>query len=138
MTSFEDIERDAGKVGAMIRNMSGDIGEEFRTVLKTLYSGADGKISEVGESCCFWHWIVVKYAVNPYMMRKYVAIIQTSYDHKISLNENEEWKKLLRVVLPEEILMKMNEFTTQVPKMAIMLDQKKEEKKERYAEGVSW
>ncbi len=114
------LERDGGKVGAMIRHMSGDVGQAFQKTLLELYKDSEGNISEIGQICCDWHWTIVKYAINPYMMRKYISIIQSAYEHNVNLNKNDAWKRLLRIILPEEFLMKMNDFTTQVPKIAIM------------------
>jgi len=125
----------------MIRHMSGDVGLSFQKTLKELYKEEDGSITKVGESCCKWHWIVVKYAVNPYMMRGYVSLIQTAFENGVDLDRLKSWKRLMRVILPEEFLMKMNDFTTQVPKIAIMDDQHgelKEKKRVRDASEVSW
>jgi len=125
----------------MIRHMAGDVGLSFQKTLKELYAEPDGTLSEVGECCCKWHWIVIKYAVNPYMMRGYVSLIQTAFEKEIILDKKKSWKRLMRVVLPEEFLMKMNDFTTQVPKMAIMDDthaEQKEKRKVRGADEVTW
>lgn len=125
----------------MIRHMSGDVGLSFQKTLRELYQDEKGELSDIGEICCKWHWIVVKYAVNPYMMRGYVALIQTAFDNGINLDKLKSWKRMMRVVLPEEFLMKMNDFTTQVPKIAIMDEthaEQKEKKKERHSSEVMW
>lgn len=125
----------------MIRTMSGAVGLAFQKTLKELYSEPDGNLSEIGDVCCKWHWIVVKYAVNPYMMRGYVSLIQTAFENGVNLDKLKSWRRLMRVILPEEFLMKMNEFTTQVPKIAVMdeeYEQMKEKKKARSASEVNW
>jgi hypothetical protein len=138
MTSYE-YERDSGKVGAMIRHISGDVAKAFQDMLLELYS-EDGELSEIGKICCRWHWIICKYAVNPYMMRGYISIIQTAYKHNINLEKIEPWKRNLRMILPEEFLMKMNEFTTQVPKLAIMDEWRdtEEKKEKKHSSEVKW
>jgi hypothetical protein len=132
------LEKDQGKVGAMLRTMTGDVAKAFQEILKSLYTDDDGKITEVGESCCRWHWTIVKVAPDPYMMRKYVAIIQTAYEYGINLDELSSWKRLIRIILPEEFLSKMKTYT-QVPQIAIMDETREIEKRVgREASEVMW
>jgi len=137
---YEDFKSDSGKVGAMIRNMVGDIGVSFQDTLKTLYKDENGELTETGEVCCKWHWAIAKYAVNPLQMRGYVSIIQTCYEQKINLDKLKSWKAMMRVILPEEFLMKMETFATQVPKLAIMDDthSKREKKEIRHSSEITW
>lgn len=136
-----DIAKDSAKVGAMVRHMTGDVAKSFQRTLKLLYADENGNLTKVGQICAKWHWNIVKYAVNPHEMRRYITIIQTCYDRKINLDKVPEWKTMLRIILPEEFLVKMNSFTTQVPKIAIMDDThtgSSDKKKIRMASEVRW
>ena len=138
---YEDyLERDKGRVGAMIRHMSGDVGISFQKTLRDLYSNSDGELDDIGEVCCKWHWIVVKYALDPRTMRNYIYLIQECYRRGINLDKINFWKELLRIILPEEFLRKMESFATQVPKIAIMDDSKVDETKKevRHSSEVLW
>jgi hypothetical protein len=132
------LDKDQGKVGAMLRTMTGDVAKAFQETLKQLYTDDDGAVSDVGESCCRWHWTIVKFSPDPYIMRKYVAMIQTAYEYNINLDKLPAWKRLIRIVLPEEFLAKMKGYT-QVPQIAIMDETKLELKRSsREASEVSW
>ena len=102
------------KVGAMLRHMTADVATGFKEFHKSLYDD-----TVIGLSCAKWHWAIVKYSPEPQAMRGYVSIIQFAYTNKINLDELEEWKKMMRVILPEEFLAKMATFT-QVPQIAVM------------------
>jgi len=116
MTSALDKE---AKVGAMLRHMSGDVGVSFKRILDDLYSDEKGEFTDVGRSCAKWHWVVVKYSENPAQMRGYISLIQHAFEYEINLDNSKEWKKLMRIILPEEFISKMKSFT-QVPQIAIM------------------
>ena len=126
------------KVGAMLRHMSGDVSATFANRLKELYSDEKGEVDEIGESCAKWHWVVVKYALDPRDMRAYVSIIQHAFDNRVNLDKLPEWKKLMRIILPEEFITKMASFT-QVPQIAVM-DEEREipEKFAKDASEVNW
>lgn len=136
----EYLTRDGGRVGAMIRHMTGDVGESFQRTLQELYKNENGKVTHIGQICCKWHWILVKYSVNPYESRRFVSVIQTAYRRNINLDKLPQWKEMLRIILPEEFLTKMNNFTTQVPKIAIMDDThtRAEKKTTRSSSEVLW
>jgi hypothetical protein len=133
------LDKDQGKVGAMLRTMTGDVAKAFQETLKSLYTDDDGNLTSVGESCCRWHWTIVKVSPDPYIMRKYVAIIQTAYEYNINLDKLPSWKRMIRIILPEEFLSKMKTYT-QVPQIAIMDETKILQKKTggREASGVLW
>lgn len=131
------LDKDHGRVGAMLRTMTGDVAESFQDTLKQLYTDDTGGLTEVGESCCRWHWTVVKFSADAYIMRRYVAVIQMAYDAGINLDKLSSWKRLIRIVLPEEFLSKMKGFT-QVPQIAIMDEKKVTDKKTREASEVLW
>lgn len=132
------LEKDQGKVGAMLRTMTGDVGKAFQHTLLQLYTENDGALSEVGEACCRWHWALVKFSPNPYAMRTYVSMIQTAYEYDINLDKLPSWKRLIRIILPEEFLSKMKGYT-QVPQIAIMDEQRVMVKRSvREASEVLW
>jgi len=136
-----NLSQDTNKVGKMIRNMTGDVGKAFQETLKLLYMNKEGQLTIVGESCWKWHWTIAKYAVNPYAMRPYIAVIQTAFRRNINLDKVPAWKEMLRIILPEEFLTKINNHTTQVPVIAIMDDThgtKTNDDGPRPSSGVSW
>lgn len=109
------------QVGQMLRYISGDIGMAFKKDLQKLYDyeTEDEREIEVAEDCANWHWMVVKYAPDVSMTRKFISIIQYCYEFKIKPSDLKSWKKLMRIYLPEQFLLKMAKFT-QVPQLAIM------------------
>ena len=126
------------KVGAMLRHMSGDVAIAFKKRLDEWYTGENGELDKVGECCAKWHWTVVKYAPDPLKMRGYVSIIQHAFDNKILLDEIPAWKRLMRIILPEEFLAKMSGFT-QVPQIAVMDEQHLVERGEAVSvDDVQW
>ena len=102
------------KVGAMLRHMTGDVAAGFREFHKSLYDDTD-----VGISCAKWHWALVMYSPAPIAMRSYVSMIQIAYTNRVNLDKLEEWRKLMRVILPEEFMAKMSLYS-QVPQIAVM------------------
>lgn len=125
------------KVGAMLRHMSGDVSAAFEKTLKDLYRNEKGEIDDLGESCAKWHWVVVKYASEPMQMRNYVSTIQYAFDNGINLDAIPSWKKLMRIILPEEFLKKMGGFT-QVPQIAVMDETKLLRVESRDSSEVDW
>lgn len=123
------LNKEHGKVGAMVRHMAGDYGRSFKDFLRRLYSEDDGSVSEIGETCVFWHWNIVRFSPDPYYMRKYISIVQTAFDYGIDLNKIRAWKQLLRVIMPEEFFATMKQYT-QVPQIAARDDTIFEEKKD--------
>ena len=125
------------KVGAMLRHMSGDVSAAFERTLKDLYRNENGETDEIGESCAKWHWVVVKYASNPMAMRSYISVIQFAFDNSINLDKLKPWKRLMRIILPEEFLKKMSGFT-QVPQIAVMDETQIIKAETKDASEVNW
>ena len=124
--------RDEEKVGQMLRYLSGDIGIAFKNDMRRLYSYSDSylkgfseeeraELEDISERCAEWHWMIVKYAPDPVMTRKFVSILQYCLEYRVRPSELNAWKKLMRIYLPEQFLEKMSKFT-QVPNLAIMDD----------------
>ena len=128
------------KVGAMLRTMSGEVSAAFEMILQDLYHISGGKEpTPVEISCAKWHWMVVKYSRKPEQMRHYVSIIQHALETNYNLDRSPKWKKLMRVLLPEEFIAKFKDYT-QVPQIAIMdINKPRTKKKEVTASGgVAW
>jgi len=124
------MEQGSGKVGAMIRHLMGDIGQEFKDDWGKLYGDEKGELNEVEQDCMMWHWMIGKYSPDPYMMRKFISVIQLCVEYGIKLSSIPEWKKMMRIILLEEYFAKIRTYT-QVPQMAAMYDGHYTKKKEK-------
>jgi len=100
-------------VGLQLRAVAGDISREFRTeLLEKLYSD-----DEIGKICAKWHWAVSAYFADQKKARTFIAYIQLAYDDKENLDEDEEWKQIMRFVIGEEFFNMMDKFT-QIPQLS--------------------
>jgi hypothetical protein len=101
------------KVGAMLRTMTGDMAARLKAIIEELYGDTD-----IGKICAKWHMIVMRYASSMEEARPYTAIILLCHEYNINLDECDEWKRLMRWVLPEEFYKTVDAIGTQVPKLA--------------------
>ena len=108
------------RIGAMIRTMSGDVRDTFRDQIYDLYADENGKVEGYRESCARWHWILLVYCDNPDAIKEYIDMIQMYYFEGKDPDKDENWRLLMRRVLPYQFILKINTRFTQVPRLAIM------------------
>lgn len=137
---MSDVLRDEAKVGAMLRYMTGDVALGVKDLLTELYD--DTKIEEDPVKCCAkWHWILVKYATDPVLVRKYISLIEYAREYGVSLDTLPTWKRTMRIIVPEEFIYKMKGYS-QVPQIACMDDfhseMRRENIKSRDVSEVLW
>jgi hypothetical protein len=119
-------------VGLQLRAISGDVNSEFRETLKKLYMNEKGELTDVGESCFRWHWVIAAYFSTPEKSKIFINYIQICFETNTLLDKDEFWKMLLRMKLPDEFFSMMSKFT-QVPQLAVRhIPRKKEDIKSRW------
>ena len=110
------------KNSAMIRKMSGEVRDAYKSQIYELFDAdenATGENITYKEACARWHWIIVVYTTNMEEMSEYLDIIELSFDNKINLDEDLKWKRMMRLVLSPQFKTTMHSFT-QVPRLAIL------------------
>lgn len=109
------------RVGAMIRTMSGEMRDDLRDQIYELYADKDGNTEGYRESCARWHWLLLVYSMDLKQANKYVALIQQAFKKQVDLDQNDRWKFMMRMFLPEQAIKQIkNGPFTQVPKLAII------------------
>ena len=111
------------RVGAMIRTMSGEVRDAMKSQIYELYDAKEEAEENeycYKESCARWHWLILVYTDNINDTQELLDFIQVAYDNKINLDEDEDWKKMMRVVLPVEFKKSIKYGFTQVPRLAVL------------------
>jgi hypothetical protein len=121
--------RDEAKVGAMLRYMTGDVALGIKDLLADLYDDTKVELDPV-KCCAKWHWILVKYATDPVLVRKYISLIEYAKEYGVSLDTLPTWRRTMRIVIPEEFIYTIKSIATQVPRLAVMDDTHAEMRRE--------
>jgi len=116
------------KTATMIRRIMGDISiKQARRIYKLFGCDFDNLTgSKCGLSCAEWYLAIKRDFSDLYVIKKLNGYIELSYLLDIDLNEDEDWKQMLRAYYSPQTIKKIRKYT-QVPQMAEQDETKYEE-----------
>ena len=108
------------RVGAMVRSMSGDIRDAKKRELAMIYGADKHPEEEYRVSCVDWHWSIVTSVTDETLSQMYIQLLYVFYKKGINPSDNEKWKYLMGILLPNEFMKSIRHNTTQVPFLAML------------------
>ena len=103
----------------MLRSMSDDVSNDFRVFLEEIY---DAEHNELGKKCARWHWKIVRFSFDEKKAMGLVAMIMYSFELDYDFTKDNNWLRMIRMILPSEFVKMFKASFTQVPRMALLND----------------